>query len=151
MLGDEPLEVRDELAAASGSQVAVEQRLPREQAALLEPRRLGLGEGLTREVGERRPAPECERLARAACGEQPLELPQVDELLRLGEGVAGGSGDEDAVAEDPAELRDEVVERPDRGGGRAAAPELVHQPVDGHGLPGPEEQRGEQRPLLAAR
>ena len=58
MLGHEPLDVRDELAAASGSQIAVEQRLPREQAALLESRRFGLGEWLTREVGERRPSPE---------------------------------------------------------------------------------------------
>ena len=72
MLGDERLELADELGVTAERQVGVDPLLERRQPQLLQPRDLGLGERLVGEVGERRPAPQRERLAQlraaAVCG-----------------------------------------------------------------------------------
>ena len=64
----------DELGVAAEREVGVDTLLERAEPQLLEPRDLGLGERLVGEVGERRPAPQRERLAellRAALGGAP--------------------------------------------------------------------------------
>ena len=61
MLGDERLELADELGVASRGEVVVDALLEAGEAQLLQPRDLGLGEALVGEVGKRRAAPERER------------------------------------------------------------------------------------------
>ena len=65
---DERLELGDELGVAPEREVGLDPLLERDGAELLEPRDLGLGERLVEEVGERRAAPERERLAQRALG-----------------------------------------------------------------------------------
>ena len=99
--------VCSELAAPTGRRVAWSNRRFRRPAggALRAVGASASAKGSPARSASAGPRQRRQRLARTAGGKQPLELPQVDELLRLGEGVAGGSGDEHAVAEDPAELR----------------------------------------------
>ena len=90
-------------------------------AQLLEPRHLEPGEGLVREVGERRPAPQPERLAKLRraglrvlsqrLGDEPLEAAEVRLFGRCLEGVARIAGDDHFRAERLAELRDVVLKR----------------------------------------
>ena len=63
MLGDERLELADQLGVAAAGQIGVDPLLERRQPQLLETGDLGLRERLVGEVGERRPAPKRERLA----------------------------------------------------------------------------------------
>jgi hypothetical protein len=60
--GDERLKLGDEVAPAEG-EVAVDPQLERFPAQLLETRDLHLRKRRVREIGEGRPAPECERRA----------------------------------------------------------------------------------------
>jgi hypothetical protein len=86
---------------------------------LLEPSDLGLGEGLEREVGERRSAPHRERLGqarRAVCGIQPFRLAEhsleaecVDLIPLDLQEIARRSGQHSLGAEHLPELRDEVL------------------------------------------
>ena len=92
MLGDDRLELSDELAVAPELEVGVDPRRERAQPQLLEAGDLRLGELLVGEVRERGPAPERERRTKAlrAYGrlgasclrDQPLEDREV-QLLRL--------------------------------------------------------------------
>ena len=66
--GDQRLELGDELGVAPEREIRLDPLLERDGAQLLEPRDLGLGERLVEEVGERRAAPERERLAQRALG-----------------------------------------------------------------------------------
>ena len=73
MRPDRRRELPDQLGVPAVGELALEPSLHGGQTQLLEARDLGLGEVLEREVGERRAAPECQRLrvavlARAARG-----------------------------------------------------------------------------------
>ena len=78
MLGDERLELADQLAVRAGGEVGVDRPLERGQPQLLQPPDLGRGERLVRDVGQRRAAPQRQRLARGALCHQPLEPARVD-------------------------------------------------------------------------
>src|SRR4051794_23235973 len=76
MLCDQRLELGDERRVAAEGKVRLDPALERVQAQLLEPPDLILGEGLIGEVGQRRPAPEIERLpqgVRGAAGVTAIE------------------------------------------------------------------------------
>ena len=112
MQPDERLQLADRLRLAADGHHRLEARLQRLEPKALEACDLGLGEERRREVGERRPAPDRERASqrrlrlveRAGAertlsgGEQALELVGVDLARRDREPVAGGFGDERAVA-----------------------------------------------------
>ena len=66
MLGDQRLELADELGVAAEREVGLDPLLERRQPQLLEPRRLDPRERLVVELGQRRPAPQRERLAQQA-------------------------------------------------------------------------------------
>ena len=65
MLGDQCLELSDDLRVAAEREVGVDAILEAGDASLLEAPDLGLRERLVGEVGERRAAPEIERVAQA--------------------------------------------------------------------------------------
>ena len=131
------------------------------RAQLLEPRHLEPGEGLVGEVGERRPAPQPERLAqlrRASVrvlspplGDEPLEAAEVRLLGRCLEHVAGIARDDHVRAERLAELRDVVLEGVLGRRRRLSGPELLDQLIGGDGLARPQQQQREQRALLLPR
>ena len=68
MLGDQGLELGDERGVAAEGEVGVDAVLERVETQLLEPADLVLGEGLVGEVGQRRAAPEIERLSQTLGG-----------------------------------------------------------------------------------
>ncbi len=130
-------------------------------AQLLEPRHLEPGEGLVGEVGQRRSAPQPDRLAqllRASLrilsprlGDEPLEAAEVRLVGRRLEQVAGIARDDDLRTERLAELRDVVLKRVLGRRRRLPGPELLDQLIGGDDLARPQQQQGEERPLLLAR
>ena len=164
MLGDERLELPDQVAVPAEREIGVDPLDQGAQVKLLEPADLVAGERLVGEVGERRAAPERERLAQqqrsrsgspAACALLPFFelLPEaVDvELARLDtERITSRLRLQTVVAQDAAQLRDIVLEDLRRRRRRPLVPELVDQPVGRKGLVRMDQQKREQRPLLAA-
>ena len=71
--GDERLELRDHVAVPALAQVVLDRELERRQPQLLEPADLGARERLVGDIIERRAAPQFQRLARRALGDQALE------------------------------------------------------------------------------
>ena len=63
VLRDEALELADQLGVTAQLEFGVDQLLAGSRAKLFEPSHLDVYEGLEREVGQRRPAPEAECLA----------------------------------------------------------------------------------------
>ena len=78
VLGDERLELADELAVRAGGELGLDRAFERAQPLLLEPPDRGRGERLVGDVGERRAAPQRERLALRAVGHEPFEPAHVD-------------------------------------------------------------------------
>jgi hypothetical protein len=159
VLGDERLELGHEIGVTAGGEIGVDPLLERGDPHLLHPRDLGLGESLVREVGERRPAPQRERLAerrrrllRTRAGgvrDEPLKAGDV-ELRRLElDRVAGRAGDEPAVAELLAEPRDVDVDALCDRRRRRLAPQLVDEPLGRDHLIRMQQQQHQQRALLA--
>ena len=136
VLLDEELELGDEVGVAPELELGVDQLLARREAELLEPRDLECRERLVGDVGERRAAPEPERLAeapgalgdvggRARLGAEPLEAAEVDLVGRDVEHVPGVPGDEHVRPQRLAQERDVVLERvpaPSAAGSRPRAP-----------------------------
>src|SRR5262249_8372051 len=63
VLGDERLQLRDQLVMSAERQVGLDPIADRRQPELLQPRDLTLGERLTPEIGQRLAVPERERIA----------------------------------------------------------------------------------------
>ena len=62
VLADERLELAGDLGVPSAGEVGLDPRAEAAEAQIVEPRDLGLGEALVGDVGQRRPAPELERV-----------------------------------------------------------------------------------------
>ena len=82
MVRDQPLQLRDQRLVAAEGEVGLDPILDRDQPRLLEPGDLVLGERLIGEVGERRPAPERERLIEAR--RRSVGVAAVERLAALG-------------------------------------------------------------------
>ena len=139
-------------------------QLLRDEPQLLETSDRRLRERLVREVGERRTAPERERVAELhrglrgvaalevaiGLGHQPLEALQVELVRPDVDDVARRPGHDrlPACAERLAQLRDAYLERGRPGFRRLIAPELVDQAVAGDDLVRVQEEEREQGPLL---
>ncbi len=118
LLRDQGLELTDEVGVPAEREVGLDPLFERNDPALLEPGDLGLREGLEGEIGERRPAPERERLTQEVGGllrvtagvrtspfvEQPLEAIEVDAAGLEPERVAGAFCHEEAVCERAPQL-----------------------------------------------
>jgi hypothetical protein len=127
MLGDERLQLGDELAVPAEREVGVDSLLEHGQALLLESAGRRRREGLAVEVGQRRATPEGERIARPSVGPQPGELVEVGVPRRDVEHVSGGAGAERGAAfpQRLAQTGDVDLQRRASGLGRIVAPELV--------------------------
>ena len=89
MRPDRRRELPDELGVPAVGELALEPSFQRGQTQLLEARDLALREVLEREVGERRAAPQCQRLLVAVLREQLAEAVQVELVRRDTQHVAG--------------------------------------------------------------
>ena len=160
---DERLELGDELGVTAEREVGVDALLDDDGSQLLEARDLRLRERLVDEVGERRPAPERERLAQRDLGggcvarleRGPPLLRQAREAVHvhaLGielEDVAGRARGDDG-AEHLAELRDVDLDGVRGRLRRIARPERLDEPVDGDDASRLEREDGEERARLLA-
>ena len=161
MEGDELLQLADDRSVPAERELCVDPLFLGSDAQLVETRRLEPGEFLLLEVGERRAAPEVERLAqqprrrgglrRSRLLQEPLEAVAVDRVATDREPVAGRVSDEHVAADQLAQRRDGVLERPGCGGGRALTPEVRDEPVGRHDLARPQRQCRQERTLLPAR
>jgi hypothetical protein len=111
MLGDQRLQLADELAVAAEREPGLDALLERREPQVVEPRDLRLRERLVGEVGERRAAPECHRLVEhrerplgvarrqgtPALADQPLEPVRVERSRLQPELVAVRARDDRAV------------------------------------------------------
>jgi hypothetical protein len=158
MRGDEPLELGDRLAVASGRERRVDRQLARPQPELLEAADLRAGERLVGEVAQRLAAPQLERVMRgggAVAGgllDEPLEADRVDGVGADAQLVAAAAGDDLGLGalEQPAQLRDVELHHLHAAGGRVLAPEPLDQLVGRHRGVGPQPQHREHRALLRA-
>ena len=82
LLRREHVELADDLAMPSRRYVALDRQLERRQAQLLQVADLSTRERLVRDVGQRCAAPERQRLARVAIGDQRLEATRVEVARR---------------------------------------------------------------------
>ena len=150
MLGDEPLELPDQLPVAAGGEASVDRQLGRMEAQLLQPPDLGGGERLAGDVGQRVAPPQPERLARLLLLDQALEANGVDAFHVELQLITAPVGDDlGAVAvEQPPELGDVELHHLRRGRRRVLAPEPIHQQLDRDGRVGAEREHRQQRALL---
>ena len=165
MLVHERLELGDQLRVSPGFEVGVESILERREPQLLETTNLGLSEGLEPQVGERRPAPNLQRLPqqpsgalRVVSGERSaslfgecLEAVEVKLTGRGPEHVAVGLGDDPAISSSKSFTQPGDVRLQALSGcrWRPFPPEQLEQGVGGDGLVRAEQKYREQGPLLA--
>ena len=165
VLAHEPLELADHLRVVSECEVGVDPVLERGEPQVLEAGDGGLGEGLEREVAERRTAPQRQRASQprgpglgvargqgaATLRRQELETVKVDLLGRGLQAVTRPlRHDHPGVADRFAELRHVHLDAVRRRPWRLAAPELVDQAVDRDRLVRVQEEDREQRTLFRA-
>ena len=160
MLGHQRLELTDEPRMAPRGQLGVDARLERLEPQLLEAGDLGLRERLVRKVGERRAAPEIQRLAQLArrplgvghtrLVRQALEACHVKLGAVDAQDVTRRTRHQAAVSEHLAQPRHVELDALGCGRGRRRAPEVVEQAVDRDDLVGVQQKHRQQRALLAA-
>ena len=159
--GDQRLELGQDVLMAAEREVGLDPILERRQPQVLEPPDLVLRERLVREVGERRSAPEPERLAEAVGGrgglfvarllDERLEAGRVERVVLELKRVAGCMCRERAVAEGPAQACDVALDVLRGSLRRALAPELVDERVNRDDVASTEQQKCQKRAWLAGR
>ena len=164
MLADQALQLADELAAGAKSQVGLDPFLQADQAQLVEPGDLGLGEGLVAEVGQGRSPPQLQGQPQglgglgggavgqglASLGEQPLEAAQVDLVGEGAEQVARRPRHQPPLGQRPPQPRHGRLERVGRARRGVLPPQLQQDPLAGHDLVGVQHQQGEHGPLAGS-
>ena len=128
MVGDQALELADQLRVAAQLEIGFEAILDRDQPQLFETSYRWHGPQLVTELGQRRPAPERQRLLEivpAAARGELLEAAEV-ELARLDpDEVAAGAGNDPVASENPPESGHPDLEGVPGGVRRFVTPELV--------------------------
>ncbi len=158
MLGDERLEVADQLGARTGDELGLDPFFDGCDAELVEAHRLRPRERLVGEIRERRPADERECLPQQLGGalrsvrgtrlaQQALESRRVDLLRVEPEEVAARVRLDRVLAEHLAQLRDVHLKRGARGRGRCRAPDRLCELLGREHAVRPEQERREQPPL----
>src|SRR6266545_2682971 len=160
----ECLELADDLRVAAEDQVGLDAILDCGEAQLLEPSEVRPGERIGRELGQRSAPPERECLAERptrargiALREQVasrrctfLEPGQIEALGVHGEQVAARPRPEDVCSEHPAEARDLHLQGFGRVRGRCLGPQKLDQAARRDDFVRVQEQKRQQRTLLAA-
>ena len=160
---DKRLQLADQVVLQAERKIGVDPFNQSAQAKLLQPPDLVESERLIGEVGQRRAAPQSERVAqerrgprRVACRLSPLPL--VETLLEAVnvqlaslnvECVTSRLGPQTVVAQCATQLRDVVLEDLRRRRGRPLTPKLVDQSVRRERLVRMDQQERQQRTLLA--
>ena len=143
MLGHEPVEVADELGAASELELGGDPPLEREQPSLLEPLRLGGRERRVLKIRERASTPKAKRLAQAvvcarrvACRrgsapllEQRLEPFEIQFARIDSDHIAGRSALDPVCANRSTQAGDVIVECVAGAGRRRCAPQPIDQSI----------------------
>ena len=164
MLGDEGLQLGDEIGMTAELELGLDSILGRRRPQFLEPDRLGPRKRDVGAVGERRATPQSERLperlrrlrrlAGAEVGsgliDGPLEPVRVQLVGLDDEEVTGAPGDEDVRLDQLAQLRDAVLDHLHGRRRRVALPELVDQTVAGDDLVRAKEENRHQLALTDA-
>src|SRR5581483_1119180 len=147
---DERLELSDELWMATRAQVALDPLLQAAKAELLEACGLSGREPVIGEVGQRRPAPERERLGQLPLAVQPAEPLEVELPVLDAESVPRRVRLHALFPEQLPQRRDVHLQRLVRRLRRVVLPEGVEQPVLRDDLVRVQQQDGQERPLLRA-
>jgi len=160
VLGDELLELRDQLGVASERKLGLDAGFDGGETLLLEPAGLRAGEGGVGKVCERRAAPEREcfaqrlgglRRAGGAGTEHELPKPLEVELAQLGpQRVTGAARLQALGAQHAAQAVHGDLDRVGGGLGRPLAPEAVDDSLAPDEFVGVEQEEGEQRALARA-
>ena len=159
MLRDERLELASQPRVLPRGQVGLDALLQCREAQVLQARHVRARERLVGQVGQRRPAPEAERLAQlrgggsgvslGGLGDERLEAGQVELGWLDPEQIAGGTGQQPSVAELLAQTGDVDLHALGHRRRRRAAPHLVDEELRREDVVGVQEQHREQRSLLA--
>ena len=149
LLAHEPFELRDDPRVLAGRQRSVDASLDRVGARLLEPGRLSRKRGDELEPGQRRAAPQFERLLEVARRHEPRELERVDVLVSRDEPIAVRRALQPLAPQRLAQSGDVGLHRLARSDRWIVAPQLVDQPADRHHPVRPDRQQAEQRLRLA--
>ncbi len=162
MLGDEFLELGDELRMTTEGDVGIDPILERREPQLLEALAGCRSERLVGEIGEWRPSPEVERLAEErgrrarvvtrprtlGLGRQVLEAREVEVIVADPECVSGRPRlDRSRRTERPPELGDLPLHLRDRGDGRATGVQIVREALDRDDAVRVQQQDRERRAL----
>jgi len=149
VLGDERLELAHDLGVPPERQLALDALLDAGDSELLQVRALGGGEPLAGQVRQRGPAPQRQRLLEPPGRAQPLEPVEVELIVPHREQVAGLLGLQTIAAENLAQLGDVQLQRLACSLGRVVLPQQVDEPIARDDAVWLQQQRCEQRPLLA--
>ena len=162
MLGDQLLELAHDVGMASEGEVRFDPPLERQHAELLETSGNRIEQGVVREVGERRAAPQGERLAErrrgtgrisllecpAAVVRQLLESLQVESPGLDANDIPGAAGLDRLLPQGLAQPGDVPLDEVRGRARRVVPPETVDQPRRGNDDVGSAEEQDERRPLL---
>ena len=162
MLVHEGVQLGQHLGVAAAAQLRVEAPLAHEQPQLVEPRRGGARDAVRREVGERRPAPEPERVLQQLAGAlglaalerlaplrgHPLEAVQVDGVVRGAQTVAWLPRLDQVAAELLAQRGHVPLHDVERRRRWLVAPDLVDQPHRGHEVAGAQDEQRQDSALV---
>src|SRR6266550_3710077 len=155
---DEGFELRHEIVVVAERKLEIDPSLGRDEAELVEPFDLVLGELVVGEIGKRRPAPKRKRLAqlrrsrntleRSSLVKELLEVAAVSVVRRNIQSIAGPDRVQRLLPELLAQARDVSLQRLGRGFRWLAIPQLLDQQVTGNSLSAVQEQNREEFALL---
>jgi hypothetical protein len=162
MLGDQRLEAGNHVQMPAELELRLDLLLERDQAKLVESRRLYCRKGLVAKLAERLPAHEPKRLRQLLRGDGRTSTAGLREkapkaldveLVAVAEQkpIAAGVADDSLRTKPLAQRRDVTVQRLSGSGRRPLAPEPVDQFVGGDNLPDAQQEQGQERALLRAR
>jgi len=155
----ERLQLGDELHVTPELEIDLDPVEQSREPQLVQPLGLAGCEALETKVGERRPAPELERLAQAlglerrllrrpSLGDEAVELERVELAVLHPCEVPRGAGDEPRGPEELAQPRDVALHELVRASRRLIAPQLVDETLARDRLVCVQEQNAEQSALL---
>ena len=158
MVGDQDLQLADEIRMATGGEIGVDALLERDEAQLLKSGDLRLQPPLVDQVGQRWAAPQCERLVQLArrrdrvgqarLAAQPLKVRKVELGRTDAQDVPRRPRVEPVRAQLRAQPRDIGLDALRGRRRRRLLPQVGEQAIGRDDLAGVQDQNREQRPLF---